>query len=258
MSSIEKEVSLSRRFVIACPARSGFYFLRDLLNQHPQIACYKEIYGYARDGMPKYGIPSCCCDLYDFIGDCFDKMLEVEDGMVGMKVPYFLKGHDASRAWDYIADNDIKIIFLERTNSWLRYISSMLGGLNGFHNCEYEKKCTPSIYRYLKETQAIRYGKERTEFTTGHCDSMSIRYEHLSDDIQRVLNRIYSFLGVDSFENTESRIVKQMSSDWRNHVTNRHWLEHKAELMLNSPGVPNLLKEDLKWVIGDRDIRKIY
>jgi hypothetical protein len=207
------------RFVILCLGRTGSNHLQSLLDSHPEITCFGEVFS---DRGPPDG-PGFIHSEYDDEAVYFEHLVnECGSRVVGFKLPMnSIKAHPKS-ARLVAEDSSMRVIRLSRANLLAQLISRRL---------QRETKVSHSLQGgYDRATVHIEVGwalramelMERDERTLdGLADRHSchrILYEELGDEGR--IDEVQRFLGVEPaalrswFEKLRQRPLRETVENW--------------------------------------------
>jgi len=226
-----------RRFVILGEARSGSNFLRGMLNSHPDMVTFGEIFrfydniGWEFPDFEKYRqtrrqISLMQRDPVKFLeSKVFEKFPSAIDA-VGFKMFYYHAQEDSRKAiWNYLKERkDIRIIHLKRKNS-LRvllsrkkaHMTNQWTDVNGLHNDVLS--ISLSREECLEQFTWIRDMWRVYDHLFREHPKMDLVYEDLTSNRDGKTQRVQEFLGVskksllpDTYKQAQQPLSKAISN----------------------------------------------
>lgn len=210
------------KFVVNGATRTGTHFLQSLLNDHPDINCYWDIF-WSRDETPlgyasykkqadqpnRFNIFSKNRVLFSFLSDHFAK----SDGVDA--AGFLLKSQTAANntaILRWFQRNSVKAIHLVRENDLMREVALELR----------RQKIIESHARDPVDATKIRLNTEKLVNRLAYSekevrrhrkrlagiDVLEIKYELLVSDEKEELTKIFNFLGVDLILDIKSEFYK--------------------------------------------------
>jgi len=243
---MEKPNSIKDFFILTAP-RSGSTVLTRTLDQHPQIFCAGELFHpndkiyHAEWHFPfigtkkKKGFSRKIFSLTNYIKGYISGVSHIkkfyssrnEKTIRGFKL---MNGHtkDFPTVWNYLKNQDLKIIVLIRKNTFREALSSFRARKIGvFHSADdaslAEQKINVNaalLKNRVEELEAIN--KNILNLSEGK-DRIIINYEEF-ENWQQMLDKIFKFLNITQIE-MQPELRKISAEDWRNGVENYQQVE---------------------------------
>jgi hypothetical protein len=173
------------KFVIISRSRVGSNLLMTYLNNHPNIICDGEIIREAKiKGKNILERAKKCWDL---------------DKVSGFKLFYYhTKGKNKEELYNYIKENNIKVIHLKRKNKLRTVISSNIAMKHGWHRIKSkkdllsleERRFNVSVDSLLKEI------KKTEEMEKEHDKIFPNGLEVFYEEMNEIMPNVFNFLGV--------------------------------------------------------------
>lgn len=195
-------------FVISFFERSGSTFLVDLLNNHPEISCKKEVFGLKNNGGNQTRLPQ-FDDLVSVRAE-LDKIYSNERKANGFKFKYPLQYQYYPDVYEYLlARNEtIRVIFLYRRNRLKAAISQQ----NHRHLIKIGNKSNLKQDNYvdlgklhLNVKQAFKYINKREDLDRKYYEELKhfkykyvLAYEDLYNNTEEIVEKLCLFLEVDT------------------------------------------------------------
>jgi LPS sulfotransferase NodH len=202
-----------QKFVILTRARTGSNFLVSLLQSHPQIRAFEELFPKLETkihwGYPNYPRSAQILNIREeeplrFLEDIVFREFPKAVSAVGFKLFYYqAQGSNKQQVWDYLRQNrDIKIIHLKRknllqvclsyylaktTNQWILKQGSQLSD-SGSINLNYN-----DCLQLFEET---RRWEHDSDLMFAEHPKIEVTYEDLVADTAGQSKSIQAFLGV--------------------------------------------------------------
>jgi predicted SprT family Zn-dependent metalloprotease len=252
-------------FVIASGPRCGSQYVVCLLDSHPAIRCYDELFHnhgvkqrfdtplfhsraaqhfYQR--IPKWLRPLCKPSLLwrNYFPDSCLQPLQNHAGLTGFKL--IANGMQAA-GFRYLAKNpQIKVVLLRRENIIKQALSHELARLSDrWASCQqpHTGQTTIDINRLLNKIQSLQHHYQHCAGqikTTGH-PYIELSYESLCNQPQQIQKQLSDFLRVpaDGFDPSAIPLVKQTPQNLREVIANFSELE-KA---LDAQGYGEMLRD---------------
>lgn len=199
------------RFIILGRSRSGSNFLRGLLNAHPQIVAFGEIFQTPDEiawGLTGYGQSRYLRTLHRedpvrFLESQVYRRFPRSVAAVGFKIFYYHAQHDGWRpVWRYLAEQkDLKVIHIRRENILRTHLSRKRAMLTDtWVNVTGEPMTQPPVtldYREcLEDFVTTRAWELRYDELFADHPKITVRYEDLDTDYAGEMARVQEFLGV--------------------------------------------------------------
>lgn len=214
--TIFKEAIFLIRFVVFSGNRVGSHFLQSLLNSHPKINCYWEIFWenekilLGHDALVK-----------TFLENHFRKEKDVD------ATGFLLKSWQTRLAPSILAwikDNEVKIVHLIRGNPLNHEVALQLrrSGVVTSHSrtaVDYHQVHldTKGLERKLRENKRVI---ERHRRKLKGCVVLEVKYEELLTNQATEVDRILSFLNVECSSELESEFYKTESEKPKEMIAN--------------------------------------
>ena len=232
----------SHFFILTAP-RSGSTVLTRTLDQHPEIFCAGELFHPGDDiyhpewhfrfwgTKKKKGMSRKFFAISNYINGYLFAVKHVKRFYAAREQSKKIRGFklmiahvkDFPTVWNYMRQNNFKVIILTRRNTFKEALSSFRARQTGvFHSERHieimEQKVyvnPPLLKKRVDELEAIN--RSILDLANG-MDKLIIEYEDL-EDWQNTLNKVFSFLQVDRID-MQPALAKTSSSDWRDGVEN--------------------------------------
>ncbi|MGF1550001.1 MAG: Stf0 family sulfotransferase [Sphingomonadaceae bacterium] len=230
-----------RRFIIISSGRSGSTMLMERCHSHPRIACYGELLHLYRVYWHRRWLPGGDWRTLDsrerdpagFLLRNAWHYHPRKRGAVGFKLLYsqFLLRERALRG--LLADQDIKIIHLERRNlveTYMSFIDVQRRGMNYSRDPSRIRKLEPTRIdpeHCLKKLKQLEIYRAIVEDYFRDHDRLQVYYEDLLDRPEEGDRRICDFLGVER-RRLSQRSVKLAKGSLADRIAN--YEELKARL----------------------------
>lgn len=191
------------KFVVVSEGRTGSNFLVSILENHPSIRVYSELFNRSDYKVMEYLDEQGCLiklgeDPIDFLET---KIFNNEFPVVGFKLMYHqAKSQSWNKIWTYVRRN-FRVIHLKRRNLLDRFLSLKLAIENNCHVSYENQECyTKSVYIDPIELQnAIEVslkGRKECEIIFKHTPCLEVWYEDICEDYENHIEVIQDFLGV--------------------------------------------------------------
>ena len=210
------------KFVIVSAGRSGSNMLTSLLNSHPNIHCYYEIFhDDVFQSAKNFYYPKSkkqhkffFDDPQGYIHDVFYNRYHHKNiSYVGFKIIYDQTRFLGKKSiWSYLESNsDIKIIHLLRGNLLAQYLSLV----NAQKTRKYDQKnerehiyepVTLGLKECVKHFKVVEEYIAETELLFHHHDMINVYYEDLTTDRTLQLNKIIDFFGCPESSRIENSL----------------------------------------------------
>ncbi len=211
------------RFIIVSRGRSGTSLLRSLLNDHPQVVTFGEIFRkYGAIGWDRSDHQATLSQLHlietdpvAFLETYLFRKYSTRITAVGFKLFYYhARNPEWEPVWHYLREQpDIRIIHLRRENVLATHLSLRRAFLTGKWSnnsgqAEYVPPLTLSYEECLEAFTKTQEWEEWTEHFFAGQQKLNICYEALSQDYESEMKRVQAFLGLD-YHPTHPRLYKQ-------------------------------------------------
>ena len=241
-----------QKFLILCHPRTGSNFLVGLLQSHPQLRAFGEVFTEDNNiywGYPGYTSQQIFDLRYEDPVFFVDKLVYRETfppsiKAVGFKLLYFQpKQENQQIIWKYLKEiNNLKIIHLTRKNIFHTYVSHQVAKItNQFTSIEQEQN-NSSNDRNLFKPFFVDYDRcllafeniSRWEVEYGNIFNKStqiyynITYEALIENFEEETSQLQKFLGVDHHQLT-SYTKKQIKKSIKEIVINYECLKEQFQ-----------------------------
>lgn len=215
------------RFIIIGTARTGSNFLRSLLNDHPQVVAFGELFrerdaiGWDFSGVPRSSAVHTLfqTDPVRFLTTRVFGRYPRHIGAVGFKIFYYHAQDDAAWAdvWPHlIADTGIKVIHIKRQNMLRTHLSRMRAMQTDVW-VQQNQNTAPNIGPITLDYAACLEEFRQTEAYEASFDTqlanhplLELNYETLADDHDATMRRVFAFLDVP-YRPVRPGTVKQSS-----------------------------------------------
>jgi LPS sulfotransferase NodH len=230
------------KFFILGRSRTGSTFLRSLLNSHPQVVVFGEVFHNTDVQWDNQILPYsrktrrlAQNDSVKFLNTMIFRRFRKQVAAVGFKIFYY-HAHDEKRVplWAYLKEHtEIKVIHLKRKNvlkthlshkkaflteQWMISSPSAKKRVNGPIILD-EQECLHSF------TGTRTWEAEYDAFFKDH-PKIEVIYEDLAHASEQEMARIQAFLGID-YQQTKASTFKQSDRPLSEQVTNYFELKHK-------------------------------
>ncbi len=213
------------RFIILGRSRVGSNLLRGLLNSHPEISVFgelfqnPEIFDWALPGHRKTKkiLRIRQDDPKKFIENYVFHRFPVNTRAVGFKIFYYhAQSENWKPVWDYLKQNkDIRVIHIKRENILKTHLSRKRAILSGAwvetNKKSQTRKVGPIHLDYencLEDFKQTREWEHQFESFFKDHPSFEVIYEDLAADHQRTMTQIQEFLSVSPHQ-VEMQTYKQ-------------------------------------------------
>ncbi len=223
------------RHIILARSRVGSNLLNSLLNTHPAIVSYGEIFrndysiGWDRGGMPSGSgmVRLMNNEPVGFLEKKVFRTFPPKTRAVGFKLFYYHAQDEKRKVlWDYlIADRDLQVIHLRRKNMLKTLVSLKRAWITDkwVRVSLPEKK---SVTVRLDAEECINFFEQnrqweqeaRENFSSHHF--MEVVYEEMVRDKPAVARELHEFLGVPSVQITKPVFKKQNRHNLRDSIEN--------------------------------------
>jgi LPS sulfotransferase NodH len=203
------------KFIILGRSRTGSNFLRGLLNSHPQVVTYGEVFqnshslewdhtNYLRSNKTQYLLNNEPITLID--KKIFRKYPR-NILAVGFKLFYYhAQEYPWKSVWGYLQENqDIKILHMKRKNLLKTHLSRKVAvttdrWVSTNDVSAVEKTITLDYQECLEDFIKTRHEESDADNLFRNHQRMDVIYEELSNDYQQKMIQIQSFLNVPNVE----------------------------------------------------------
>ncbi len=204
------KVSTKTKFVILFYERSGSTLLTDLLNQHPEISCFPEVFypdwpNKLPNKLPDPVIPK--SKIHKNLTLIYDKP---KQGITGFKFKYPIQYNIYPEVVNYLEQNkqELKVIFLYRINKLKGAISKQnharLIQTSNESNLKSQSKIElgplelniPRAIKNIRDRQLA--DRKFYQLTEAFPHRLFVSYESLLNERDKTLKSIFSFLGADT------------------------------------------------------------
>jgi len=233
------------KFVVVTQGRSGSTLLCNLLDLHPDIRCYQELYlepnramgtaevnrlnrAYQRMEYRNYkGGHVVCDEMVEYLDSVYSSF---EGLATGFKTPYSIAGK--LRAMEYLFGGDVKVIRINRRNILRKLISLEFAmHTKKWHRYSWSR-AWPDDFKITLNTTVLQARLGRIMATRNGFNRLLIGrqihevwYEDFVEDIPGTVMGVTRFIGVPDHEVGESKLRKSLRGDWREHVHNHEEVE---------------------------------
>ncbi len=212
--------------------RSGSSWLTDMLNNHPEISCFPEVFSlnWNNENKEKRGQPKYTTDAQ--IKEQLHKIYEKPKTKArGFKFKYPVQYNHYPYVVDFLNENkdDLRIIFLYRKNKLKGAISSQnnvrLRSLNQKSNLIGKDKGLPPLELNIRKAIEYTQRRERSDFNFfkwakqfTHLHVMA--YEDLLENTASNISDVCDFLKVSSAYRPTSKVRKSTPDSIQQAITN--------------------------------------
>ena len=230
------------RFVIISRGRSGTSFLRSMLNNHPQVTTFGEIfrkYGEIGWDRPDYRSSQTQLDLIQtnpvsFLEDDLFRTYPKEVAAVGFKLFYYhARNPEWENVWQYLQDSpEMRVIHLRRENVLATHLSLRRAFMTNQWNSKSGKTedapmITLTYEDCLEAFEATKQFIHDTDlFFAEHKYKLDMTYETLSSDTETEMKRVQAFLGLEYIP-TQTRLRKQNKKSLAESIANFEELKNR-------------------------------
>ena len=214
------------KFMVLTQARTGSSMFTSMLDSHPNIKCFGEVFnpgsnfGYKHWQSKSYKRRIADKYLRDYnIEKYIDSLLSVEPEdntqAVGFKVIYPGQFDRWPNLRCYCRENDFKVISCIRKNLVRKYISSKIANYEGVWTTQERREERVSLNvdvndlsRYLDRVETIY---QLIDTLTVEFRGIQVSYEELSSNRESIMIEVLQFLGIEELEIQElkAKTVKQ-------------------------------------------------
>jgi len=241
-NQINESANLQKFLIVSIP-RSGSNMLVGMLDQHPEIQCYAELFHpdkiYNRDVFSRHGIPDFTLnqrnkDPFGYLDYIFRHKFKQNTKAIGFKI---FPGQNDELLQLLLQDSSIKKIILIRDNLLRCYLSLKSAELNNVYFIrEGSEQIAPSDQSLVLDVKDfIQYQKENTDFFNrilsklkkSGLEYLVLHYENLLDREQQL--DLLNFIGIKPDPGLLKVIsVKQRKKDITEKIINfdetKEWL----------------------------------
>jgi LPS sulfotransferase NodH len=201
------------RFIVLGRSRTGSNFLRGLLNSHPQVVVYGEIFqnkkeiGWALPGFSNSArlMQEFHQEPVKFVEKRVYKKFPPNTRAVGFKIFYYhAQDEDWHPVWDYLKQQrEVKVLHITRQNMLRTHLSRKLAMATDTWVDTSGQTSRPKSVRLdyaecLQDfEQTWNWQQEYPRFFSEH-EFMEIVYEDLAADYRPVMKDVLTFLGVEA------------------------------------------------------------
>jgi hypothetical protein len=233
---------LSTRFIIWFHQRSGSTHLRSMLDSHPRVTCWPELFfkGEANSAEDYY-TRSGRDDVASFINDIFSCNISLDDrkALNASAMPYaigFKLKYQQLRRHVGIADyfrqvSDIKVIHLIRKNLLATHVSSQMIRIlfERFQRCNFtnemaledlDRTVELNLSTLVADLDAIDRSIQNARAELSHLDGIECYYEDIVSSHSETCQRLLGFIGVDPRFVLNSKYQKIMPYTVRESIRN--------------------------------------
>ncbi len=237
-----------QKFIVLTRARTGSNFLVSLLQSHPSIRAFEEIFpkketkihwGYAKYPRSSEVIKMRQEKPIKFLDEVVFRKFSPSVSAIGFKLFYYQsQSAERQQIWQYLeADKDIKIIHLKRDNLLKVCLSHYLAESTNQWILKDEKHRQNSVAVQLDYDDCVKlfeetkkWEEEYDSFFSKH-KKIEVIYEKLVQNTMQETERIQQFLGVKQ-QRLYSLTLKQNKGTLPERIANYYELKSKFE---NSP-----------------------
>lgn len=237
-----------QKFIVLTRARSSSNFLISLLQSHPRIRAFGEIFPRRKKqiywGYPKYPRSSNILKMREeepikFLDQVVFRKYPPPVSAVGFKLFYdHAQAGEEKQIWEYLyQDKDLKIIHLKRENLLKVCLSYHIAKITNqwiVNNENYQKNNVVVKLDYdecLKLFEETKKSSEEYDSFFNEHQKIEVIYENLLHNSMQETKRIQQFLGV-KLERLYSLTLKQNRGALPERISNYYELKEKFE---NSP-----------------------
>lgn len=234
-----------QKFIVLTRARTGSNFLMSLLQSHPSIRAFEEIFSRKETkinwGYPKYPHSSEVLKMrkekpVKFLDEVVFRKFPPSVSAVGFKLFYYqAQSAERQEIWQYLEeDKEIKIIHLKRDNLLKVYLSHYLAKATNQWVLKDEKYRENSVAVKLDYDDGLKlfvetkkWEEEYDNFFKEH-QKIELIYEKLVQNTMQETKRIQQFLGVKP-ERLYSSTIKQNKGTLPEIISNYYELKEQLE-----------------------------
>ncbi|MGL5836805.1 MAG: Stf0 family sulfotransferase [Waterburya sp.] len=225
-----------QKFVIICRKRTGSNFLVSLLQSHPKIRAFGEVFG--DDEQIHWGYPSYSSakvlqtrkrDPIKFLDQIVFRDFLKSTKVVGFKLLYQEEQNFSKKTiCEYLQKiKNLNVIHLKRRNILANYVSWQIAKKTDvWILLKHQKNPKPTLeidyedcLKYFQKTKALE--KEHENFFSNHSKQIhTLYYEDLVTNTEKEIQEIQQFLGVESLPLTpytqkqEQRPLKEIITNY--------------------------------------------
>lgn len=213
---------MPKQFVIISAARSGSNYLASLLNSHPAVRCYGEVFGKLNQSYVRWLDWRC---VAPHLWVSLLKCTAIRKQWLGYKL---MHTHCPNYMQTVLQDPNIKIIWLRRENAVQRYVSfakamqTKVWRSNGKSSASKQQPIVIDTDRMLTKMRWVdsSYAQLVGRVATTPNKSLHITYEDLTENAPaETIAAIFDFLQLEGTP-VESSLQKQATSTVRTMVQN--------------------------------------
>ncbi|NET44527.1 sulfotransferase [Okeania sp. SIO2B3] len=234
-----------QKFIVLTRARTGSNFLMSLLQSHPKIRAFEEVFTEQKRkihwGYAKYPRSSKVLKIREeqprkFIDEVVFRKFPPSVSAVGFKLFYYqAQSSELQKIWQYLKENkEIKIIHLKRDNLLKVCLSSHLAKITNqwiLKDEKYRHNSAPVRLNYddcLKLFEETKKWEEEYDSFFNEHQKIEVIYENLVQKTLQETKRIQQFLGV-KLQRLYSLTLKQNKGTLPEIISNYYELKEKFE-----------------------------
>lgn len=216
-----------KKFIVLADARSGTHYFESIINQHPEIQCFHEIFSgfepsyffhflLEKINVSNHNVhPSYWPDIFDsYLSNIYSQFLNHK--AVGMDIKYYQTSW-VFNLFEILKQHDVRIIHLMRKNILKHHIAWILHTQRNklgrkFHET---KKVTPVKLHINLQTLILELQNRRDKIewykrflADSNLEHMEIYYEDCFDNPEQlsqtmtpfVFDQVYDFLNIDDIK----------------------------------------------------------
>jgi LPS sulfotransferase NodH len=222
------------KFILISTQRSGTTFLSDLLNSHPDIYMTRELFKTGGDLLnvdsDNYRYFSDQLDVESFLDRFFDKHM-LGHHAVGFTIMHnHLLQHP--KIIPYTHDNNVKCIYLERSNRLKIAVSRLKARSTGIYHSTTKTPNQPiriDMEKLMSELEVIDNSIIQLRKLAHKCNALEVLYETLQNNEEKSLEKIQQFLSISFRTNLNSPLQKTNNDDLQIAVENYDELSRRLQ-----------------------------
>lgn len=209
---------MSLDFVILCLGRTGSTHLQELLNSHPDVCCFDELFSTAEYAAGWHYANAGDRSPSEYVGLLTDR---VSEPVAGFKLP-LASVRAFPESLELLHDPELKVVRLTRRNLLAQYVSQQLKGSTGVSNSRQGEYGQPTmridpaaVARHLRNAT---YQERLLDELSRHNPVFRLDYEQLVRGER--LDQLQRFLGVrptrlsSSLKKLRTKPLPELVGNW--------------------------------------------
>jgi|GEM_PF-4435557 len=247
------------KFLVVSYDRYGYQYLRSLMLNHDDLLIHGDVWSFLNPDLIDYNPYHLIDQIYPhldelrFIRYIFNlSHYYFPNKMIGFKTSPFDFKQDMdihSRFWRDINRQGVKLIFLNRKDKFLAYLSNCLARTEGNYwlDVPYTEKTVIDVNKYIIKCQLEQNYWNLVRRRTPNCPKLDIAYEDLCETPQNTVNQVYTFLEKPVIDvNSVNPSVKQMDKPAHFYVENAYQAFSTVGKAVKSVNISDNLRYYLK------------